>query len=94
MTPKAILDKVIVTPVNDESEIWGIVIEAREGKPEKGIIVSVGLWRVLENGTREPMDVKVWDVVYFTRYATDEIKIDGKNYYTLKQSSILSIIEE
>lgn len=32
--------------------------------------------KVLDNGQRSPMDVKVGDVVYFTQYAPDEIEVE------------------
>jgi chaperonin GroES len=44
----------------------------------------------LDNGSRAPIDVKVGDVVYFTKYAPDELDVDGKKYLVVKQSSILA----
>ena len=92
---KVVEDKILVTPINDKStSSQGLVLESREGKPEKGEVIAVGPGRTLENGSRENMDVKVGDIVYFTPYAPDAIDVDGKNYYTLKQSGILAIIEK
>jgi co-chaperonin GroES (HSP10) len=30
----------------------------------------------LDNGNRAPVDVKVGDVVYFTKYSPDEIEVE------------------
>jgi len=37
------------------------------------------------------MDVKVGDIVYFTKYAPDVFTHEEKEYYSIKQSSILAI---
>lgn len=36
------------------------------------------------------MDVAVGDIVYFTKYAPDEIDVDGETLLIVKQSSILA----
>ena len=92
---KVVEDKILVTPINDKSTSKGwLVLEARQWKPEKGEVIAVGPGRTLENGSRENMDVKVGDIVFFTPYAPDAIDVDGIDYYTLKQSGILAIIDK
>lgn len=92
ITLKAVENKIIVKPIIDEQVVGEVVLETREEKPCHGIVVAVGQGRFLENGTREKMDVRVWDEVFFTRYAPDLFEVDGEEYYSLKQSSILGII--
>jgi co-chaperonin GroES (HSP10) len=36
------------------------------------------------------MDVKEGDIVYFTKYAPDEIEVDDVTYLIIKQDSILA----
>ena len=52
-------------------------------------VIAVGDGKILENGSRAPVDVKVDDIVYFTKYAPDEIEVDGKQYLIIKHSSVL-----
>jgi len=51
----------------------------------------VGNGKILENGQRAPMDVKVGDVVYFTKYSPDELEIDSKTYLVVRHSSLLAV---
>jgi co-chaperonin GroES (HSP10) len=44
----------------------------------------------LDNGSRAPIDVKIWDIVYFTKYSPDELEVDWIKYLVIKQSSILA----
>ncbi|HHX88143.1 MAG TPA: co-chaperone GroES, partial [Firmicutes bacterium] len=49
--------------------------------------------KVLENGTRVEMEVKVGDKIIFSRYAGTEVKIKGEEYLILKQDDILALVE-
>jgi len=68
--------------------------EAREAKEkaEKGQVVAVGPGRVLDNGNRLEMDVKVGDNIMFKQYAPEEIKVQDETYYVLSQSDVIAII--
>jgi chaperonin GroES len=46
-----------------------------------------------ENGTLVPLEVKVGDKVMFSKYSYDEIKVDGEDYYILKEENIFAIIQ-
>ena len=64
-------DRVVVKPVpRDEKTASGIILPdtARE-KPQEGEVVSVGPGRILDDGKREPIDVKVGDRVLHAKYA-------------------------
>jgi len=62
-------------------------------KPEKGEVVAVGEGKLLDNGQRALMSVKVGDKVMFKKYSPDEIKIDGEEYLIISESDILAILE-
>lgn len=59
-------------------------------KPSMGTVIAVGMGKMLDNGSRSPMDVAVGDTVYFTKYSPDELEVDGKKYLIVKHSSILA----
>jgi chaperonin GroES len=40
-----------------------------------------------------PPSVKKGQIVIFSKYGPDEVKIGGKEYYILSESSILAVIE-
>jgi len=94
---KPLNDKVIVKPIQeDEKTKAGIVLPdtAEKEKPEKGEIVAVGPGKLLENGSRAPMSVKVGDKVIFKKYSPDEIKIDKEEFLVIDEGDIIGIIEE
>lgn len=89
-------DRVIIEPLAEEEKTKGGVYlpeTADKEKPEQGKIVSVGPGKMLENGERGEMEVKVGDRVIFTKYGPDEIKVEDKKYLIARQSDILAIIK-
>lgn len=95
MTNKAQLipleDHILVEAIEEENKTRsGILLPDSKEKPSKGKVVAVGNGKILDNGTRAPIDVKVGDTVYFTKYSPDELEVDGKKYLVIKQSSILA----
>ncbi len=74
----------------------GIIIpeSVSKEKPEKGKVVAVGPGKWNEDGDKRiASSVKVGDVVLFTKYSPDEIKIDGEEYFILREENILAVIK-
>ena len=89
-------DRVVVKILpSEETTKSGIVIpDTAKEKPQEGEIVAVGSGRVLENGQRVSLEVKVGDRVFYSKYAGNEIKIDGQEYLILNsERDILGIVE-
>jgi len=78
----------------EEKTASGIVLpDTAKEKPQQGEIVAVGSGKLLENGQRAAMEVKVGDRVIFAKYAGTEIKIEGTDYLILTDRDILAIVE-
>ena len=94
MNIKPLGDKVIVKRVEaEERTAGGIVLpDTAKEKPKRGIILAVGNGRLLEDGTRNPLQVKKDDEVLFTSYAGTEVKINGEEYIVMDESDILGVI--
>jgi len=96
MKLKPLHDHVIVKAITeDEVTKSGIVLPEtiNKEKPEKGEVVAVGQGKVMENGQRSPMSVKIGEKVMFKKYSPDEIKIDGVEYLIISESDILAVLE-
>jgi chaperonin GroES len=96
MNFKPLHANVIVKAVADETVTkLGLVLPetVNKEKPEKGEVIAVGAGRILDNGERAPMSVKVGDKVMFRKYSPDEIKVDGQEYLIIKEQDIMLIIE-
>lgn len=97
MKLKPLGDRLIVEPVSsDEVTKAGIILPdtVDKEKPEKGKVLAIGPGKLLENGTRLPLEVKVGDVVIFKKYSPDEVKVDDKEYLVLSESDIMAVVLE
>ena len=90
-------DHVILEPVAQEAKTKGGIVlpeTASKERPEKGKVMAVGPGRRSVKGERIPMEVKKGDVVLFSKYGPNEIKVDGKEYLVAKEDDILAILAE
>lgn len=91
-------DRVLLKPLSADDYATkrssGIIIPetVSHERPEQGTIVAVGPGRY-EDGKLIPVRVKIGDTVVFSKYGYDEVKIDGVEYYILKEDSILAVIK-
>ena len=85
---------VIKATKKDEMTKSGIVLPGTvdQERPEKGEVIAVGDGKMLNDGTRAPMTVKVGDTVMFKKYSPDEIKLDGEEYLVITEEDIIAII--
>lgn len=91
-------DRILLKPISTEEQnttASGIIIPdtVSKEKPEQGRVVAVGEGR-WEEGRRIPISLKVGDKVVFSRYGYDEVKLDGEEYYILKEENILAVINK
>jgi chaperonin GroES len=88
-------DRVVIKPLEaEEKTAGGIVIpDTAKEKPAKGKVLSIGPGKLLENGNRAELSVKKNDVVVYSKYAGNEVKIDGDELIIMRESDILGIIE-
>jgi chaperonin GroES len=96
---RPLADRVLIDPVEVDSEAHkktasGIFIPESmdKEKVEIGTVIAVGEGSYQE-GRLVPIKVKVGDKVIFSKYGYDEIKIDDKKYFILKEENILAIIK-
>ncbi len=89
-------DRVVVKPsAREEMTKSGIVLpDTAKEKPQEGSILAVGPGRILDDGKREEMDVKVGQKVLYGKYAGTEFKVDGDDLLIVSQKDILAIVED
>ncbi len=95
MKIRPLQDRIIVKRQEEEEKSKGGIIipdSARE-KPIEGKVMAVGSGKILENGKKQPLDVKVGDRVLFGKYAGTEVKIEGEEHLILREDDILGVIE-
>ena len=89
-------DNIVVKGLSkEETTKSGIILPDTidKEKPEQGEVLAVGPGKMLENGQRAPMEVKVGNKILFKKYGPDEFKIDDEEVLVLSQSDVIAILE-
>jgi chaperonin GroES len=63
-----------------------------QGQIVKGTVVTYGPGRLLENGTRAPMNVEVAMTIFFPKFNASKIEVDGETFYVLPETQVLAIL--
>lgn len=87
-------DRVVIKPLpREEVTKSGIVLpDTAKEKPQEGEVLAAGPGR-LDEGKRQPMDVKVGDKVLYAKYAGTEFKLDEDELLILSEKDILAVLE-
>ncbi len=90
---KPLHDRVVVERLEAEEKTRsGIVLPGSAAeKPDMGLVVAVGDGKVLDNGTKVAVSLKVGDKVIFGKYSGQTVKVDHKEYLIMKEDDILGI---
>jgi chaperonin GroES len=88
-------DRVVVQrEESEERTAGGIVLpDTAKDKPARGTIVAVGDGKLLENGKRSQLQVKVGDRVLFSSYAGDEFKVGDQELLLMREDDVLAVID-
>ena len=94
MKVRPLHDRIIVQRIEEgEQKIGGIIIpDSAKEKPQQGKVIAVGMGKVKEDNTRQPLDVKDGDTILFGKYSGQEIKIDGEDYIIMREEEVLAIL--
>ena len=91
---KPLGDKVVVEVLDaEEMTASGIFLpDSAKKKPQEGTVIATGNGRVLDNGERNQLSLKVGDKVLFSKYGGNEVSLEGKEYTILDEDQIYAII--
>jgi chaperonin GroES len=94
MKVRPLHDRLLVRRIEEkETAKGGIIIpDTAKEKPMEGKVLAVGNGKVLENGKRLALDVKVGDRILFGKYSGTEIKIDGEEVLVVREDEVLAIM--
>ena len=96
MRIRPLQDRIIVKRIEEEEKTKGgiIIPDSAKEKPMEGEVIAVGTGKILENGKKQPLEIKSGDRVLFSKYAGTDVKIDGIEHLIMKEDDILGIIEK
>jgi len=87
-------DRILVERLEEkEVKKGGIIIpDTAKEKPQEGEVLAVGSGKILDNGTKVALDVKVGDKILFGKYTGTDIKIDGEEVLILREDEVLAVL--
>jgi chaperonin GroES len=94
MKVRPLHDRMLVRRIEEKDMARGgiIIPDTAKEKPMEGKVLAVGTGKILENGTKLAMDVKVGDTILFGKYSGTEIKIDGEEVLVVREDEVLAIM--
>ena len=94
MKVRPLHDRLLVRRIEEKELARGgiIIPDTAKEKPMEGEVLAVGNGKVLENGKKLPLDVKVGDRILFGKYSGNEIKIDGEEVVVVREDEVLAIM--
>ena len=89
-------DRIVVKVLDREEKTKGglFLPDTAKEKPTEGEVVAVGTGKVLDNGQKQPVELKVGDRIIFSKYAGTEVKLDGEDFVIFSERDVLAIIEK
>ena len=94
---KPLEDRILVQTLEaEQTTASGLVIpDTAKEKPQEGTVIATGPGRFDEDGEKRiPLDVKVGDIVIYSKYGGTEVKYNGQDYLLLSARDILAIVEK
>ena len=77
----------------EEKTKSGILLpDTAKEKPQEGTVEAVGPGRILDNGTKLPMELKVGDKILYAKYAGNEFKLDEIEYLIVSEKDVLAVV--
>ena len=78
----------------EEKTVSGIILsgQAKE-KPQQAEVIAVGPGGIVD-GEKVEMNVKVGQMVIYSKYAGTDVKLGDEEYTIVRQSDILAVVEE
>jgi len=85
-------DRVVIEVLEaEEKTAGGIVLpDTAKEKPQRGKVTAVGPGRLLKNGSRATVGLRVGDQVLFGKYAGTEVTVNEVEFKILRESEILA----
>jgi len=88
-------NRVVLEPLDAQDKTTGGIYlpDTAKEKPQVGKVVAAGPGKLLEDGKRNPMSVKVGDEVIYGKYTGNDVEVEGKKFVILRESDLLGIVE-
>ena len=89
-------DRIAIKVIKQEQKTAGgiIIPDTAQEKPMQGEVVAVGKGYRNDDGSVTPLELKVGDIILFSKWGGTEVKIEGEDILIMKESDVLGIITQ
>ena len=94
MKIRPLQDRVLLQRIEEEEKTAGgiIIPDTAKEKPQEGLVIATGKGKVADDGSVTPLDVAEGDKVLFSKYAGNDVTLDGEDYVILREDDILAVV--
>ena len=95
MKVRPLYDRILVERIEEKetkTDSGLIIPDTAKEKPQQGKVTAVGNGKVMDDGTRQDLEVKKGDKILFGKYAGTEVKIGAKECLILREDDILAVL--
>ncbi len=95
MKLRPLYDRILIKRVEEETKTAGglYIPDTAKEKPQQGLVVAVGNGKLQDDGSIRKLELKSGDKILFSKYAGNDIKIDGEEHLILKEDDVLAVID-
>jgi chaperonin GroES len=95
MKVRPLYDRILIKRLEEEAKTAGglYIPDTAKEKPQQGLVVAVGNGKIQEDGSLRKLEVKAGDKILFSKYAGNDIKIDGTEHLILREDDVLAVLE-
>ena len=85
-------DRIVLRRLEAEEKTAGDIVlpDTAKEKPQRGEVIAVGPGKLLDNGKRATLEIKVGDTVLFGKYSGTEVKVGGEECLIVRESDLLA----
>ena len=89
-------DRVLIRPNEaEETTSGGIILpDTAKEKPQRGTIIAVGPGKILKDGKRAPLSVKIGDEALYGKYSGTEVDFGGERLVVFRETDLLAIVNQ
>ena len=92
---KPLADRIVIKVIDDVQQTSGgiFIPDSAKEKSQRGEVIAVGSGKTNDKGEKDPMEVKVGEIVLFAKYAGTDVKVADETLKILSVSDVLGVIE-
>jgi chaperonin GroES len=89
-------DRVVVRRESSEERTSGGIVlpDSAKEKPQRGVVEAVGNGKLLDDGSRGKLQVRVNDRVLFTTWAGETFKLGEEELLLMREEDILAVLDD